>query len=107
MEQQTLSIAKGGIVCKINTRATIIAATNPCKLQKWDPNYDLQTNTGIVTSLLSRFDLIFIMLDEHHVDDDVHKAKFVLNRSCINYKPEAIQSQLWSPEKLRDYINFI
>jgi len=83
MEQQTLSIAKGGMVCKINTRATIVAATNPCKMQKWDPNYDLQTNTGIVSSLLSRFDLIFIMLDEHNVDDDVQKANFVLNKSCV------------------------
>ena len=65
MEQQTISIAKAGIVCKINTRTTIIAATNPVlKGQKWDSHYDINTNTGIATSLLSRFDLVFIMIDE-------------------------------------------
>ena len=64
MEQQTISIAKGGIVCKINTRATIIAATNPSRTQKWNGRYDNNQNTGIATSLLSRFDLVFIMVDE-------------------------------------------
>lgn len=63
MEQQTISVAKAGIVCKINTRTTIIAATNPLCSQKWNPNLDLQQNTGIGTSLLSRFDLIFVMVD--------------------------------------------
>lgn len=58
-------MAKAGIVCKINTRTTIIAATNPVKNQKWNPELDLQANTGIMSSLLSRFDLIFIMVDTH------------------------------------------
>lgn len=63
MEQQTISVAKAGIVCKINTRTTIIAATNPVSSQKWNPDLDLMQNTGIGTSLLSRFDLIFVMVD--------------------------------------------
>lgn len=40
MEQQTISIAKAGICCKINARATILAATNPCRTQKWNNHYD-------------------------------------------------------------------
>lgn len=63
MEQQTISIAKGGITCKINSRATIIAATNPQKTQKWNNRFDNNQNSGIATSLLSRFDLVFIMVD--------------------------------------------
>ena len=43
-----------------------------------------------MSSLLSRFDLIFIMLDEHNVDDDIQKANFVLNRSCVKEYIESI-----------------
>lgn len=65
-------------MCRINTRTTIIAATNPLGVQKWDPNQDIQSNTGIVSSLLSRFDLIFIIVDDHHPDSDKFKAEHVL-----------------------------
>ena len=71
MEQQTISVAKANIVCKVNTRTTIIAATNPVlRGQKWDPQFDTQTNTGIMSSLLSRFDLIFILVDSKDSEED-------------------------------------
>jgi DNA replication licensing factor MCM4 len=79
MEQQTISVAKAGIICKVNTRTTIIAATNPiCNGQKWNPAMDLLGNTNIQTSLLSRFDLIFIMIDDHDSLHDFKKAEHVL-----------------------------
>ena len=83
MEQQTISVAKAGIVCKINTRTTIIAASNPVlKGQKWDPQYDINVNTGLATSLLSRFDLIFIMIDSNDELEDRKRADHTLKRQC-------------------------
>ena len=74
-----MSIAKAGLVCKINARATIIAATNPSNTNRIDMNYNNFQNTGIASSLLSRFDLIFVMKDEHLADYDKAHANFKLS----------------------------
>lgn len=62
MEQQTLSVAKAGISCKLHTRCSVFAAQNP-KLKVDPGTKTLSEVTGIGAPLLSRFDLILLMHD--------------------------------------------
>lgn len=62
MEQQTLSIAKAGIICQLNARTSILAAANPSESQ-WNKNKNIIDNVQLPHTLLSRFDLIFLVLD--------------------------------------------
>lgn len=62
MEQQTISIAKAGIVCQLNSRTAILAAANPI-LSKYDPKRSIIENINLPPALISRFDLLYIMLD--------------------------------------------
>ena len=77
MEQQTVSIAKAGIVAKLNARATIIAAGNP-KLGRYIKERGLAENINLPPTILSRFDLIFILVDNPG-DSDVYLASHILN----------------------------
>lgn len=62
MEQQTLSIAKAGIIRQLNARTSILAAANPSESQ-WNKNKNIIDNVQLPHTLLSRFDLIFLILD--------------------------------------------
>ena len=64
MEQQSVSISKAGINVNLNARTSILAAMNPVD-GKYDPYKNIVDNIGVVSiPLLTRFDLIFILLDE-------------------------------------------
>merc|ERR1740123_1488125 len=62
MEQQTVSIAKAGIICTLNARTSILAAANPIE-SRYNPNKSVVENIDLPPTLISRFDLIYLVLD--------------------------------------------
>mmetsp|Transcript_35871 Transcript_35871/g.107084 ORF Transcript_35871/g.107084 Transcript_35871/m.107084 type:complete len:504 (-) Transcript_35871:82-1593(-) len=131
MEQRTVSVAKAGIVCKLNCRATVVAVTNP-RGGLYDDANTLVANTGIGAPLLSRFDLVFRLVDANDQERDDNIATYLLDRAilgsgydCAN-KPSSSSSpngkagtpsrksdgndadissaSTWSMDKLRAYV---
>ncbi|MFW9940002.1 MAG: minichromosome maintenance protein MCM [Candidatus Thorarchaeota archaeon] len=85
MEQQTVSIAKAGIVATLKAQTAIIAAANPYS-GRYDRYKTPTQNIRLPPSLLSRFDLIFVVVDRPNPSEDAQMAEFILKNSMI--KPE-------------------
>lgn len=105
MEQQTLSVAKAGLICKLNTRCSILAATNP--KGNYDCQQSMEVNVNLSTPLLSRFDLIFVMLDARNESWDRTVSSFILN-SEIQGKTmkEGDTEHEWDMKKLKAYLTY-
>ncbi|OMJ83954.1 hypothetical protein SteCoe_14996 [Stentor coeruleus] len=71
MEQQTITVAKSGVYCSLKARATVIAAANSAG-GHYNPSKSLVENLKINAALLSRFDLIFLLLDNHDAEVSKH-----------------------------------
>ena len=69
MEQQTISIAKAGITTILNARTSVLAAANPI-FGRYDDMKTPGENIDFQTTILSRFDMIFIVKDEHNEQRD-------------------------------------
>jgi len=106
MEQQTISIAKAGIICQLNARSAILASANPIN-SKYDPKLSVVKNINIPPTLLSRFDLIYLMLDKHSDAYDRRLANHIVSLYG-RFEDESnanSQSKIISKELLTAYIS--
>merc|ERR1711994_927217 len=78
MEQQTISIAKAGITTILNSRTSVLAAANPL-YGRYDDMKDPVENIDFQTTILSRFDMIFILRDIRDMKKDITLAKHIIN----------------------------
>ena len=97
MEQQTCSVAKGGIVATLNARTSILSAANPM-YGKYDPYKNITENVNLPVPLLTRFDLIFIVRDMPEKERDSLIASHILeiHRDVEHAAKPAIEIDLFS-----------
>ncbi|CAL9765925.1 unnamed protein product [Musa acuminata subsp. burmannicoides] len=103
MEQQTVSIAKAGITTSLNARTAVLAAANPA----WG-RYDLRRtpaeNINLPPALLSRFDLLWLILDRADMDNDLEMARHVVYVHQ-NLESPSLGFAPLEPSVLRAYIS--
>ncbi|KAG9478930.1 DNA replication licensing factor MCM4 [Eleutherodactylus coqui] len=103
MEQQTLSIAKAGIICQLNARTSVLAAANPVESQ-WNPKKTTIENIQLPHTLLSRFDLIFLMLDPQ---DETYDRRLAHHLVALYYQSEEqLNEEQLDMAVLKDYIAY-
>jgi len=77
MEQHTVSVAKGGIVATLNARTAILAAANPA-LGRYEQRRTIAENISLPVTILSRFDLLFVLRDVPNKDIDSKMSEHIL-----------------------------
>ncbi|EST06977.1 MCM N-terminal domain protein [Kalmanozyma brasiliensis GHG001] len=102
MEQQTISISKAGITTTLNARTSILAAANPL-YGRYNPRVSPVDNINLPAALLSRFDILYLILDTPTRDDDERLAQHVTYVHMHNAHPE-LEFDVISPTLMRHYI---
>ncbi|KAF8624769.1 hypothetical protein AX15_005661 [Amanita polypyramis BW_CC] len=105
MEQQTISIAKAGITTVLNSRTSVLAAANPV-FGRYDEGRSPGENIDFQTTILSRFDMIFIVKDEHNETRDRNIARHVMNIHMNRPNEDNDDSGEIPLDKMRRYIAY-
>lgn len=107
MEQQTISIAKAGITTMLNCRNSVLAAANPIH-GRYDDSREIGENINLMTTILSRFDCIFIVRDVREQAKDREIARHVLGvhiNASLAQAQNSIQAEIPAPV-LKKYIAY-
>jgi DNA replication licensing factor MCM7 len=102
MEQQTISISKAGISTTLNARTSILAAANPL-YGRYNPRISPVENINLPAALLSRFDVLFLILDTPTRDNDALLARHVTYVHMNNKHPDT-DGVVFSPNEVRQYV---
>lgn len=104
MEQQTISISKAGITTTLNARTSILAAANPL-YGRYNPRISPVQNINLPAALLSRFDVMFLILDTPSREEDSKLANHVAYVHMNRRHPEPdAEGIMFSPDEVRQYI---
>ncbi|AEO66150.1 9b3644bd-4590-4123-8813-2ec34f9ab094 [Thermothielavioides terrestris] len=106
MEQQTVSVAKAGIITTLNARTSILASANPIG-SRYNPELSVPQNIDLPPTLLSRFDLVYLILDRVDEKTDQRLARHLLSM-YLEDKPESAQTNndILPIEFLTSYISY-
>merc|ERR1719162_422237 len=102
MEQQTVSIAKAGITTTLNARTSVLAAANPA-YSRYNPSKTPEENINLPAALLSRFDLLWLILDKATHEHDRRLAEHVTYVHRFSSHPE-LEFEALEPHFMRAYI---
>ncbi|CAN1809953.1 DNA replication licensing factor MCM6 [Linum perenne] len=102
MEQQTISITKAGIQATLNARTSILAAANPTG-GRYDKSKPLKYNVALPPAILSRFDLVYVMIDDPDDQTDYHIAHHIVR---VHQKREAALAPTFTTAELKRYIGY-
>jgi len=102
MEQQVVSVAKGGIVATLNARTSVLAAANPA-LGRYNPYQTVAQNINLPVTILSRFDLIFVLKDEPNAEADSKMSEHIL---LLHRGQRSAISAPMDTDFLRKYVSY-
>lgn len=105
MEQQTVSVAKAGIITTLNARTSILASANPIG-SKYNPDVSVVQNIDLPPTLLSRFDLVYLMLDKVDERSDRQLARHLANMYIEDAPLNAARSEILPVDFLTLYISY-